>query len=63
MVELAGVILTLSMEVLVGGTFAQSLKTFSREIMAWPGFYKFIVARKLHCLTKPIYSRVSAPIS
>ncbi len=60
MVKLAGVILALSIEVLVGVIFAQLLKATSREKMAWLGFYRFIAATNLHCLARSIYLRVLA---
>ncbi len=61
MVELAGVTLALSIKVLVGVILVQQLKVISREKMAQPGSYKFVVARKLHCLTEPMHLGVSAP--
>lgn len=59
-VELANVILALSIEMLVDVTFAQLLKAISRKKMTWLGFYRVIVIKKLHCFIKPIHSRVSA---
>lgn len=44
MVELVGIILTLSIEILVGGTFCQLLKATSRKIMIQPNSYRFIIA-------------------
>ncbi len=41
-VELAGVILALSMEVLVGVILAQLLKHTSGEKTAWPGSHGFV---------------------
>ncbi len=61
MVELSGVILALSIEVLVGVILAQLLKATSGEKTALPGTHRFVPAKKFHCLAGPIHSRVSAP--
>ena len=63
MVELPGVIFTLSIEVLAGDTFIQLLKANSREMTARPSFHEFIVAKELHCLARPIHLGVLIPIS
>ncbi len=60
-IELAGVIFALSMEVLVGVILTQSVKAISRKKTAQPGSHGFVAAKKLHCLTKPMYLGVSAP--
>ncbi len=60
-VELVGGTLALLMEMLVGVILAQPLKATSGEKTTRPGFHKVIASRKLHCLTGPIYLRVSAP--
>ncbi len=39
-VELAGIILALSIEVLIGVILAQLLKAISREKTAWPGSHR-----------------------
>ena len=57
-VELASVILTLAMEILVDVIFVQPLKAISREMTARPGFHGFVIAKKLHCLAIPIHLRV-----
>lgn len=62
-VELIGVIFTLSIKVLIGISLAQLLKVTSREMTAWLSFYGFIAAGKLHCLIEPMYSGVLALIS
>ncbi len=48
-VKLAGVILALSIEVLVGVILTKPLKTTSKEKTAQLGSHGFEVARKLHC--------------
>ncbi len=62
-VKLAGVILALSMEILVGVIFAQPLKATSGEKMARPGSYGFVTVKKLHYLAGPTHLRVLAPTS
>ncbi len=62
-VELAGVILALSMEVLVGVILTQSLKATSKEKMARSGSHRLIVARKLRYLARPTHLGMSAPTS
>ena len=57
-VELASVIFTLLMEVLIGIILTQLLKATSREKTAWLGFYRFVAARKLYYLVEPMYLRV-----
>ncbi len=59
-VELTGIILTLSIEVLVGVILTQPLKATNGEKTAQAGFYGVIVNRKLYCLTEPTHSGVSA---
>ncbi len=59
-VELVGVILALSMEVLEGVIPAQPLKAISGEKTAQPGSHGFVTARKLHCLAGPMHSGLSA---
>ncbi len=60
MVELAGVIFALLIEVLVGVIFAQPLKTTSGEKAIWLGSHGFVTAKKLYCLIGPMYFAVSA---
>ncbi len=60
MVKLAGVILALSIEVLVGFIPAQPLKATNGEKTAWPSSYGIMTTRKLHCLVGLTYSGVSA---
>ena len=48
---------------LVGDTFAQLLKAISGEITARPSSHGFVVAKKLHCLAKPMHLKILAPIS
>ncbi len=59
-VELARIILALSIEVLIGVIFAQLMKATSGEKTAWPGFHGFVVARKLYRLIEPMYLGVLA---
>lgn len=61
-VELAGVILALSIKVLVKGIFAQPLKGTSEEITTWSSSHGFVAARELYCLARPTYLGVLAPI-
>ncbi len=61
MVELAYVILSLSIEVLVSVILAQLLKATSREKTAWQGSHGVIATRKLHCFVGPTHLGVSAP--
>ncbi len=62
-VELAGVILALSIEVLVGVILAQLLKATSGEKMAWLGSHGFVVAKKLYCLIGSTHLGMSTPTS
>ena len=48
---------------LAESTFTQPLKTISKEMTAWPSFYGFVIARKLHCLVEPMYLGVLVWIS
>ncbi len=61
-VELAGVILALSMKVLVGIILVQPLKAISGEKTVWPGSHRFVAARKLHHLARPTLLGVLAPV-
>ncbi len=61
-VELAGIILALSIEVLKGIILAQLLKATSREKTARPGSHGFMTAKKLHCLVRLTHLRVSSSI-
>ncbi len=60
-VELASVILALSIEVLVSVILIQLLKATSGEKTAWPGSLGVVASRKLYRLTRPMYLGVSAP--
>ncbi len=59
-VELAGIILALSMEVLVDVILVQLLKYTSGEKTARPGSHEVMTTRKLHRLVGPTHSGVSA---
>ncbi len=61
MIELAGVIIALSMEVLVGVILTQLLKATSKKKIARPDSHEVVAIRNLYCLIGPMYSRVSAP--
>ncbi len=61
-IELAGIILALSMEVLEDVILAQPLKATSQEKMAWPSSHGFVAAKKLHRLAWPTHSGVLAPV-
>ncbi len=60
-VELAGVIVALSIEVLVGIILAQLLKATSGEKTTRLSSHGFVTARKLYHLVGPTHSRVSTP--
>ena len=62
MVELTSVILALSIEILAGDILAQLLKAINGEMTAWPSSYRFIAARELYCLARPMHSKVLTPI-
>lgn len=60
-VELAGIILALSIQVLVDIILAQPLKIANKGKTAWPSFHKFVAAKKLYYLAKPMHLEVLTP--
>lgn len=62
MIELAGVIFTLSIEVQIGIIFTQSLKATGRDKTAQLSSHGFVIVKKLYYLIKSIYFGVLTSI-